>query len=81
MFKVTVTLLIVEESGIAISELVIMPSSGPTSKLLFVSLDTTHPGPEIVGVDVSDYRFMYYPDRDSPMADQLSCYPMGSVFF
>ncbi len=70
------TLLIVEESGIVISELVIMPSSGPTSKLLFAALDATHPGPEIVGVDVSDYRFMYYPGREVPMADQLSYYLM-----
>ncbi len=59
-FKVTVALPIVKESGIVTSELVTMPLSGPIAKLLFSSLGATHPGPEIVGMDVlSVYRFMY----------------------
>ncbi len=51
------TLLIVKESGIVISELVIMPSFGPTVKLLISSFDGMHVrcSSEIVGVDVCKY--------------------------
>ncbi len=81
MFKVTVALPIVKESDIVTSELVTTPLFGPIARFLFASLGATHPGPEIVGMDVlSVYRFIYS-GHASPMTDQLSYYTMGSVFF